>query len=236
MRLRREEKIRLGKVPQPRRCKVCGIIVGKGKSYCSDECKPSGYKSIKSPYCIECGVKEKKKRCESCERKRVRKYNRKYGRKRRGNGFICEVEGCRKHKHHNKNKYCWRHSDEGKQQIENERKVYCMECGEYLGRKKFIGKRKLHVECKKQREKRHKRESNKVKYNIRKRRELEKKLQQLNITNLSPRENELLIETFMTKPNNKLNLQGLIKDKGLFSSVLSTINEWVKLKVVEVSR
>lgn len=226
--LRTEEKIRLGKVPQPRRCKVCGIIVGKGKSYCSNECRPSFYKSSKTPYCIDCGVKEKKKRCESCERKRVRKYNRKYGRKRRGNGIVCEYKGCRKHKHRNKKKYCWEHSVERKKQIENESKVNCLECGELLGRKKFIGGRKFHFECKKQRERRQSRESNKMKYNIDKRRKLEKKLKQLNIRNLSPRENELLIEMFMTKPNHKLNPKGLIKDKGLFSSILSTINGWVK--------
>ena len=52
-----------------RHCKTCGVVVGKGKSYCRNECKPSWKKRNFQRKCKECGVDvgASKSYCPTCK-------------------------------------------------------------------------------------------------------------------------------------------------------------------------
>ena len=134
MRLRVEEKIRLGYIPkkQQRYCKECGIEVGKRKSYCSP-CLYERHNPIIKRTCRTCSVEVDKgfTYCSSCglERKRIqmRMSRRKY--------TICGFEGCKEPRGfwiHS----CEYHSSKNRDIRFMEEIVSCVDCGCDLGERK----------------------------------------------------------------------------------------------------
>ena len=107
MRLRIEEKIRLGYISKTmeRLCKDCGIVVGKGKSYCSS--------------CL-------------LERKKHQKIQ---GGQRRRKYTICGFEGCKKPRTKNKHS-CEYHSKENRYKRNMEDLVHCKDCNGVIGKRK----------------------------------------------------------------------------------------------------
>ena len=137
MRLRVEEKIRLGYIPkkQQRYCKECGIEVGKRKSYCSP-CLYERHNPIIKRTCKTCGVEvgKWKSYCSNCKTERnktsIKKTiinNRKYK--------ICGFEGCKKPREkwiHS----CEYHSSKNRDIRFMEEKIRCKDCDGVIGKRK----------------------------------------------------------------------------------------------------
>ena len=138
MRLRIEEKIRLGYIPKKkiRYCKECGVKVGKKKQFCDDclikrrkrqsERDYEKYrKSLPPRKCKECGIEVSKGKsyCPTCFNSHRRKYP------------ICGFEGCKELRGFGIHS-CENHSSKNQDIRFMEEIVSCNDCGCDLGKRK----------------------------------------------------------------------------------------------------